>query len=131
MSTKKIDNFFECNNKCRYKFNIDTRENVFIVEIEKTEHIFVIAWLQDCFKVLNEDNVNNLPIDVGGVSSRKNSFGLLRLFISFTIFSCPIIAHYRPHRRGKLAAPNVIIYPSLDIISKLMASQPNPHNFYI
>src|SRR5213080_2869420 len=93
LSVKKIDNFFERHDTSGYKFDIDSRGNVFIVEMETAEHAFVVARLQEYFKVPNGGVVDDPPIDVVGASSKKNSFELHRLIISFIIFSNSIIAH--------------------------------------
>src|SRR3954463_5770030 len=87
LSVEKIDIFFERHDTRGYKFDIDSRGNVFIVEMGETaEHNFVIEQLQDYFKVPNGGVINNPPISVGGAVGKKNSFGLLRLVISFLMF---------------------------------------------
>lgn len=123
---KKIDTFFERQDTRGYKFDIDPRGNVFIVEMEKAEHGTVVGLLQDFFKIPNRGVVINPPIDVLGALCMKNSFRLLRLVIRFIIFSCPIIAHYRPRGRGKPSAPNIAIYPGLTIIPKPPIPAPPP-----
>jgi hypothetical protein len=78
---KKIDTFFERQDTRGYKFDIDSRGNVFIIEMEKDERGFVIKRLEKYFDVPNGGVVDNPPIDVGGSSGKKNSFGSLSLVI--------------------------------------------------
>ncbi len=87
---KKIDAFFERQDTRGYKFDTDSRGNVFIVEMEKDEHASVVARLQEYFKVPNGGVADNPPIDVLGASGKKNSFGSRSLVISFITFSYPI-----------------------------------------
>src|ERR1044072_1263815 len=77
LSVEKIDTFFERQDTRGYKFDIDSRGNVFIVEIKKDEYGFVVARLQDYFKVPNGGMIINPPIDVGGSLGKKNSYGSL------------------------------------------------------
>ncbi|RHZ82153.1 hypothetical protein Glove_113g17 [Diversispora epigaea] len=93
LSVKKIDTFFERHDTRGYKFDIDSKGNVFIVEMESDEHAFVVERLKDYFKVPNGGVVNDPPIDVAGAS-----------------------AHYQPHGRGLPSAPDVTIFPGLNII---------------
>ncbi|CAG8844184.1 39096_t:CDS:2, partial [Gigaspora margarita] len=98
---KKINTFFEHQNTHGYKFEINPKGNVFIVEMEKAVHRFVVAQLIKYFEVPNGGVTNNSPIDIAGSLDRKNSFRSLSLVISFIIFSCLIIAHYQLYGRGK------------------------------
>ncbi|CAI2162339.1 12590_t:CDS:2 [Funneliformis geosporum] len=65
LSVEKIDTFFERQDTCGYKFDIDPRGKVFIVEMEISEHNFVVERLKDYFKVHNGGVVYDPPIDVG------------------------------------------------------------------
>ena len=87
---KKIDTFFERHDTRGYKFDIDSRGNIFIVEMEKDEHASVVGQLQIYFGVPNGAIIDNRPIDVLGSSGKKNSFESLSLVISFITFSYPI-----------------------------------------
>jgi len=87
---EKIDTFFERQDTRGYKFDIASKGNVFIVEMEKAEHASVVARLQKYFEVPNGGVADNPPIDVLGASGKINSFGLLSLVISFITFSYPI-----------------------------------------
>ena len=71
---KKIDNFFERHDTHGYKFDIDSRGNVFIVEMEKDEHASVVGLLQKYFEVPNGGVADNPPIDVGGALGKKKFF---------------------------------------------------------
>ncbi|CAJ0904375.1 11280_t:CDS:2 [Entrophospora sp. SA101] len=103
LSVKKIDNFFERHDTRGYKFDIDSKGNVFIVEMESDEHTFVVVRLQEYFKVPNGGVVDDPPIDVVGAS-----------------------AHYQPNGGGLPSAPDVAIFPSLNIISPFPAPAPAP-----
>jgi hypothetical protein len=89
LSVKKIDTFFERQDTRGFKFDIDSRGNVSIVEMEKAEHFAVVKRLDKYFEVPNGGVADNPPIEVYSNSGKKNSFRLLRLVISFIIFSCP------------------------------------------
>ncbi|RHZ90263.1 hypothetical protein Glove_1g48 [Diversispora epigaea] len=93
LSVKKIDTFFERHDTRGYKFDIDSKGNVFIVEMESDEHAFVVARLQKYFEVPNGGVADDPPIDVAGAS-----------------------AHYKPRGRGFPSAPDVAIFPGLNII---------------
>ncbi|CAB4414156.1 unnamed protein product [Rhizophagus irregularis] len=103
LSVEKIDTFFERQDTRGYKFDIDSRGNVFIVELKKAEHAFVVARLKKYFDVPNRGVADNPPIDVAGAS-----------------------AHYKPRGRGKPSAPDIAIYPSLSIIPKPPTPAPPP-----
>ncbi|CAG8761124.1 36382_t:CDS:2, partial [Gigaspora margarita] len=90
---KKIDTFFERQDTRGYKFEIDPKGNVFIVEIEMVVHASVVTLLQYYFKIPNGGVIVNPPIDVLGSS-----------------------AHYQPNGEGKPSAPDIAIYPRLTII---------------
>ena len=79
MSAEEIDTFFEHHDTRGYKFDIDSRGNVFIVDMEKDEHASVVGQLQIYFGVPNGAIIDNRPIDVLGSSGKKNSFGCLVL----------------------------------------------------
>ncbi|RIA95862.1 hypothetical protein C1645_872488 [Glomus cerebriforme] len=68
LSVEKFDTFFEHHDTHGYKFDIDQRGNVFIVEMEKAERAFVVARLQKYFDVPNGGVADNLLIDVAGAS---------------------------------------------------------------
>ncbi|PKC72838.1 hypothetical protein RhiirA1_451834 [Rhizophagus irregularis] len=70
LSVEKIDTFFERQDIREYKFDIDSRGNVFIVELKKVEHAFVIARFKNYFDVPNRDVANNPPIDVAGALNK-------------------------------------------------------------
>ncbi|CAB5385690.1 unnamed protein product [Rhizophagus irregularis] len=74
-SVKKIDTFFERQDTRGYKFDIDSRGNVFIIEMEKDERGFVIKRLEKYFDVPNGGVVDNPPIDVGGSSAQYRPRG--------------------------------------------------------
>jgi len=71
LSVEKIDTFFERQDTRGYKFYINPRGNVFIVEMEKIVYSLVIARLQDYFKVPNGGVVDDPPIVVGVLQVRK------------------------------------------------------------
>nr|CAG8632710.1 10095_t:CDS:2 [Entrophospora candida] len=77
-----MDNFFERQDTCGYKFDIDSKGNVFIVEMKLDEYAFVVAQLQNYF----EGVIYGPPIDVG--------------------------AHYQPNGGGLPSAPDVAIFPN-------------------
>ncbi|CAG8489220.1 6375_t:CDS:2 [Gigaspora rosea] len=116
LSVKKIDSFFESQDTRGYKFEIDPKGNVFIVEMEGTVHCSVVKRLTKYFDVPNGAEADDPPIDVMGAASKKNSFGSLSLVISFIIFSCPIIEHYQPNGAGTPSAPDIAIYPGLTVV---------------
>nr|CAG8599770.1 13692_t:CDS:2 [Entrophospora candida] len=95
-----MDNFFERHDTCGYKFDIDSKGNVFIVEMKLDEYAFVVAQLQNYFEVPNGGVVGDPPIDVG--------------------------AHYQPNGGGLPSAPDVAIFPSLNIIPPSPAPAPAP-----
>ncbi|KAF0459367.1 hypothetical protein F8M41_000776 [Gigaspora margarita] len=103
LSVKKIDTFFERQDTRGYKFDIDPRGNVFIVEMEKTVHASVVIRLIVYFMVPNGGVADNPPIDVLGSS-----------------------AHYQPRGGGKPSAPDIAIYPGLTIIPKPPIPAPPP-----
>ncbi|CAG8607133.1 13380_t:CDS:2 [Funneliformis caledonium] len=103
LSVEKIDTFFERQDTRGYKFDIDSKGNIFIVEMEKAEHASVVGLLQKYFEVPNGGIIINPPIDVLGAS-----------------------AHYKPRGRGKPSAPDIAIYPSLSIIPKPPTPAPPP-----
>ncbi|CAG8466220.1 2678_t:CDS:2, partial [Dentiscutata erythropus] len=105
LSVKKIDTFFERQDTRGYKFEIDPRGNVFIVEMEKAEHASAVARLIKYFEVPNGGVADNHPIDVLGSS-----------------------AHYQPRGRGKPSAPDIAIYPGLTIIPKSPIPAPPPQH---
>ncbi len=74
---KKIDTFFERHDTRGYKFDIDPKGNVFIVEMEIAEHGIVVARLQDCFKVPNRGVIYDPPIDALGSVGKKIPLGCL------------------------------------------------------
>src|SRR5437764_10018922 len=118
LSVEKIDTFFERHDTCGYKFDIDSKGNIFIVEMIKAEHGSVVRQLKNYFNVPNGGVVDDPPIDVLGAVGKKNSFGLLRRVIRFIICSNSITVHYKPRGRGKPSVPDIAIYPSLNIIPK-------------
>jgi hypothetical protein len=118
LSVEKIDTFFERQETRGYKFDIDSKGNVFIVEMVKDEHTAVVKRLDKYFEVPNGGVADDPPIDVLEFSSKKNSFGSFSLVISFITFSCPIKAHYKPCGRDKPSAPDIAIFPGLSIIPK-------------
>jgi len=76
-----IDAFFERHETPGYKFDIDSKGNVFIVEMEGAEHTSVIGLLIGCFIIPNGGIITlNSPIKVE-INSGKNHFGCL-------IFGC-------------------------------------------
>src|SRR2546430_3295886 len=76
LSVEKIDTFFEHHDTRGYKFDIDSRGNVFIVEMKKAEYFMAVNQLQRYFEVPNGGVIINPPIDVTCNAGRKNSFGL-------------------------------------------------------
>ncbi|CAG8806881.1 14740_t:CDS:2, partial [Dentiscutata erythropus] len=71
--------------------------------MKKAEYAFVVALLQDYFKVPNRSSIINPPITVLGAS-----------------------AHYQPCGGGRPSAPDIAIYPSLKIILKPPIPTPPP-----
>jgi hypothetical protein len=71
---EKIDTFFEHQDTRGYKFDIDSRGNVFIVEMEKDEHASVIDQLQSYLRVPNGGVTVRPPINFMVNSGKKNSF---------------------------------------------------------
>ncbi|RHZ69493.1 hypothetical protein Glove_283g92 [Diversispora epigaea] len=95
LSVETIDAFFECHETPGYKFDIDSKGNVFIIEMEKDEHSATTLRLLDYFRAPNGGNTDNPPIDA---------------LINST--------HYRPHGAGRQLAPDVAVFPSLSFIPK-------------
>jgi hypothetical protein len=128
LSVKKIDTFFERNEDARgFKFDVDSKGNVFIVEMVLAEYASVVSRLKKFFEVPNGGVIFNPPIDIVGSAGKKNSFELLRLIINLIIFSYPIIAHYRPNGRGYPSASDITICPSLPMPPKPPVPPPPRH----
>ncbi|KAF0517054.1 hypothetical protein F8M41_016960 [Gigaspora margarita] len=105
LSVKKINTFFEHQDTCGYKFEINPKGNVFIVEMEKAVHASVVTLLQDYFKFPNGGVIINSLIDVLGSS----------------------VAHYQPNGEGKLPAPRYCYkYSGLTIILMPLIPDPPP-----
>ena len=68
---KKIDTFFEQQDTSGYKFDINSRGDVFIVEMEKGEHASVIDYLQGCLRIPNGGVTFNPPINIMVNSGEK------------------------------------------------------------
>ncbi|CAG8662083.1 13443_t:CDS:2, partial [Funneliformis caledonium] len=92
---EKINTFFERQDTRGYKFDIASKGNIFIVEMENAEHAFVVKRLDKYFEVPNGGVADNPPIDILGAS-----------------------AHYKPRGGGKPSASDIAIYLSLSIILK-------------
>ena len=71
---EKIDTFFERHDTRGYKFDIDLKGNVFVVDMKSDEHASVVSLLQDYFKVPNGGVIYNPPINVMGSPGKKKSF---------------------------------------------------------
>ena len=76
-----IDAFFERHETPGYKFDIDSKGNVFIIEMEGPEHTSVIGLLIHFFTVPNGGIGRNAPIKFGVNSGKKKFFGLLNLWL--------------------------------------------------
>ncbi|CAG8581262.1 5646_t:CDS:1, partial [Ambispora leptoticha] len=79
LSVETIDAFFERHETPGYKFDIDSKGNVFIVEMGGSEHTSVIALLIHFFTVPNGGIGPNAPIKFGVNSGKKKFFGLLNI----------------------------------------------------
>ncbi|RHZ65019.1 hypothetical protein Glove_319g151 [Diversispora epigaea] len=95
LSVETIDAFFERHETPGYKFDIDSKGNVFIVEMGGPEHTTTIKILNRFFNVPNGAIIRNSPIGV-----EVNS------------------AHYRPHGGGNLSSSDLAIRPNLNIIPR-------------
>jgi len=73
LSAEKIDTFFERQDTRGYKFDIASKGNVFIVEMEKDEHASVIDYLQGRLRIPNGGVTFNPPINIM-VNSGKKKF---------------------------------------------------------
>ncbi|RIB19801.1 hypothetical protein C2G38_2035776 [Gigaspora rosea] len=93
LSVKKIDSFFESQDTRGYKFEIDPKGNVFIVEMEGTVHCSVVKRLTKYFDVPNGAEADDPPIDVMGAAK-----------------------HYQPNGAGTPSAPDIAIYPGLTVV---------------
>ena len=71
---EKIDTFFERHDTRGYKFDIDLKGNVFVVDMKSDEHASVVSRLQHYFNVPNGGVVDDALIDVMGSSGKKKSF---------------------------------------------------------
>lgn len=120
-----IDAFFEQHQTPGYKFEVDSNGNVFIVEVEEAVHEIVVAQLNRYFDVPNGGVIVNQPIEFLVNPSKRNSYGLLGLWlvVCFIRFLYPPIAHYRPRGGKKTLVSDIAVYPSLNIIPKLPPPQ--------
>ncbi|RHZ57532.1 hypothetical protein Glove_386g13 [Diversispora epigaea] len=95
LSVKKIYAFFGRHDSFGFKFEVDSKGNVFMVEMKLGVYGSVVSLLQSYFKFPNGSRIYEAPISV----------------------SCAL-AHYHPHGRGRPIAPDIAICPDLSIIPK-------------
>ncbi|CAJ0627204.1 13327_t:CDS:1, partial [Entrophospora sp. SA101] len=68
-----MQDFLEGQESSEYKFQRKGNGDIFVVDMPKHEHKFVITLLIDYFKIPNGDMFYDSPIDVVGNHARKFS----------------------------------------------------------
>ncbi|CAG8759559.1 21216_t:CDS:2, partial [Gigaspora rosea] len=105
LSVKKIDSFFECQDTRGYKFEIDPKGNVFIVEMENVVHASVEELLRNYFYIPNRGVIINPPINVMGSSKGKPSAPDIAIYPGLTIIPMPPIPAPPPRSRLSICSP--------------------------
>ncbi|RHZ54771.1 hypothetical protein Glove_423g80 [Diversispora epigaea] len=88
ISIKNYNKFLESQESSGYKFEYNDGE-VFIEDMSTPDHEYVVALLQDYFKIPNENVIIDPPIDVMGSPS-----------------------HPSPNANGLVIEPDIAVYPS-------------------
>ncbi len=77
---KKIDASFEHHKTTEYKFDVNSRGNIFIVKMKKAVYASVVEQLNKYFNIPNGGAIINPLMNIMVNSGKRNSFGLLDLF---------------------------------------------------